>query len=1530
MNASFKIGCRLAPRDGFSPASGAWSSRLPALIAGLILLAALSVMLALPDATFAQPVAEWRAVLGGDADEFAHAVALADDGGYVIAGETRSFGSGSLDGWLVKLDATGKQEWARSYGGALNDVFYDVQRTTDGGYILAGETHSADGASAFQSDFWLIKTNAQGTVQWERSFGNTESALPSTTEHTSDVANAVRQTRQGDYIVAGTSSSSSGSSVWVLRTSSTGRLLWSRNPGVESGASAFDVEETPEGEFAIAGRATSSNRGSEALLIKTDSNGNTQWTKTFGEQLNDEARSLVLTSDGGFALGGFSWSHGAGLSDYWLLKADADGTLVWQESFGGIARDSAHSLIQTSDGGFALAGWSESFSSGERFWLIKTDSLGKLQWSRAYPQTTASEDSTEVTDSAGARAIRQTEDLGFVIAGWVGPIQGARDILVVKTAPIQQWPEASDGAVARLENTGTVSITTASAGFTLSDPGSTVGPLRFWYNGRIVDRDNPLPPGRIACTQPTPELDSGARLTLDQVGSYDSVYLNSLSGEDGTPYLGVDRGSAAFRFTNANAFISGNFAVAEKSPCHQSNRQRPEGPAAPTGISAALSEMEPGAVTLDWDDSTESEVAGYGVYFSRNKYGPYELVEWLLPGSSYTDSRKGDGSTYNYSVSSINVWGLESSISETVSVQSLDVTPPDPPSGLRVVSQDREAGRATLEWNANFDDEIKGYRLYRQDEDSLKVPITALLFGSRFEDWTLPSEGVYSYSVTAIDVAGNESTHSNIAPPALDFFGRVLEVQPRFTGGGNLIVDTDRGSVEVNVTQSTEINVPNRGEADLEDLHIGDSIAIALQQDGSAARQIYLVPSTTKNRHFTGLVLEVDERRVVIQPSLEELERIVLPLTESVKVTLHRGVAGLVAGSFVIVSYTQGQGDSALIVSEINIVPSPDTQEPDGEGEGADDSDNVAVVRGVFQGINRQNANIILSSIEIGLHSNTVMEEGLSVGEAVFAEAFLLTDGSLLARKVGQDEGAGEVAARTTLRGQYEGRNISTGQWIVSGTPVTVDRRTNAESLPLQEQRVKVTAILRGDGSLYARDIQNLLPLEDSEADKEVRIEGVFLGIASEGTWDVGGIPVNVNADTELSGRPSLGQRVAVTATVSDGALLASKVSGAQSDPGQPERTVTIRGVVGSHEEGSSIVVDGIAVTLSELTKTLVEIEVGSSVIVKADIDAAGTLTAREVSEASPDGQTGETRASPVDIEGRIERLREGGGLLVNGIPVNVTSLTEIHASLQVGAPVQVRGLLQRGGAVLARQIFGYGPGITSGTEASIEGVASNIETGSEGRVSGFVIDGIPIAVDSLTRLETTPTNGVAVSVQAIVVGGEILAVTVEPQPLGIVGVVPRVQMQGVVQNMPSGPVPLPLDITVNGVTVRISADTTIIGSLSSRAVVRITGRISDDVFLAQEIERIIPVEPVREEMPTTFRIQGILQETSLDSEGRPDRLLVSGERIIVEALSEFVDEVFVGNSVTVEGVIREGILVATTISLTPNDEASDGTSEEQ
>ena len=1502
--------------DANSTVLGAKPGSVPAILVGLLLLAAVCTAAFSSGTANAQLTTEWRTTLGGNSDEFAHALALTTDGGYVIAGETRSFGSGERDGWMVKLDAVGNQVWARRLGGQHDDVFYDIQATSDGGFILAGETHSLRGSSPAQSDFWLVKTNSKGQVEWQRNFGNWEMPDQLTTVPTSDVAYSVLQTRSGGFILAGNSNGTSGNAVWVIRTGPNGKVLWSRNPGVASGAVAYDVAQSPDGGFAIAGSASSGSKGSEGLLIKIDAEGNTEWTNSFGGQFNEEARSLVLTGDGGYVLAGFTWSSGSGQSDYWLLKADSNGRRFWERTFGGLARDSAHSLIQTSDGGFAIAGWSESFSSGERFWIIKTSSSGNLQWSRAYTETPSL--LTPATDSppAGARAIRQTEDLGFVVAGWSGSIEGTRDILVIKTGPVEEWPVLQQGPVITLENTSKVAIDSVSMTFRSTETGEIVGPLRFWYNGRIVGRDNPLPPSETACSQPYSGLEPEAQLIFDQIGSFNSIFLSSLFSGDEEIVLATDRDPSSFALELGEQTVSGNIAMVTESPCELGNRHLPEGPSGPVGLSASSSETHRGAIQLDWEDIRGSGVSGYAVYFGATASGPFQQLAWMVPESNYSDIRAGDGSKFYYAVTAIDLWGIESPVSYVGEFDSFDITPPRPPTGLRVLSVDRALGRATLEWNIATGDSIRGYRLYRQDDDGPRTPITALLFGTRFEDWTFPTEGTSTYTITSVDLAGNESPPSSIAPLPLDFFGSVLEVTPSFAGGGRLSVNTSRGIVEFNVASTTDISIPNRENPGLDDLDLGDTVAVALSQNGSIARQVHLVPSSTRSQHITGLVTELSDNEVVIQPAVEDIGQLRIPLFESVKITPHRGAAGLSEGAFVIISYIAASGESLIGASEINIVPTPGAEESGEDSEIGDASLNVAVLRGVFEGINRQNANIFLSSIELSLGVHTVMESGLSVGEPAFAEAKLLPDGSLLAQKVGRDNQVSDFAARTILRGVFQGRTLGSGGWLVSGTQLLVDRLTNAELLPDLGQEVRISAILRDDGSLYARDIHNLSTSSDAAGEHIVHIEGIFRRITPSGEWDVGGIGVNVSSRTELLGRPSLDGRVSVVAVYKGGLLEAQRVSSASAQSGRPVRTATIRGVIGSYEEDLAVVVDGVRVALSSITKTLGNIEVGSTAIVKAEIDAKGNLTAREVSEVRPDGQTKETRASPVDIEGRIERVLPDGGLLVNGIPIQVSSLTEIEAGLQVGAPVQVRGLLQRDGSVLAREVLGYGPAITGGTEARIEGVVSRVSADASGQISSFIVEGITVIVDRLSRLEVEPTNGVAVLVQAIVVDGKILAISVESQPIGNVGVLPTVHMQGVVNDMPTGPVPLPLDITINGVTVRISDDTRIAGSIRGGAVAKVAGRISDGIFLAQEIERVTVFEYAEEMAPIPFRIRGILMDASLDSDGRPDRLLVSGERIIVETLSEFRDEVFVGDSIVVEGMIRDGILVATVISL--------------
>ena len=231
--------------------------------------------------------------------------------------------------------------------------------------------------------------------------------------------------------------------------------------------------------------------------------------------------------------------------------------------------------------------------------------------------------------------------------------------------------------------------------------------------------------------------------------------------------------------------------------------------------------------------------------------------------------------------------------------------------------------------------------------------MTALLFSPEFEDRTLPEEGVFSYSVTAIDLSGNESDWSNIAPEPLDFFGLVLEVRRNFTGGGSLSVSSDRGRVDFDVAGDTEIRVPNRSNAGLADLDLGDHVAVSLkaEEQNAVARQVHLVPSKTRNRHLAGRVTSLSETEIVIQPPGDGTRAVSFQLSETVRINLHQGVASLALGRFVVVSFIATESQDAGALTEINVIPG---LEPEESPQPADEPANVAVIRGTFPGYQRR------------------------------------------------------------------------------------------------------------------------------------------------------------------------------------------------------------------------------------------------------------------------------------------------------------------------------------------------------------------------------------------------------------------------------------------------------------------------------------------------------------------------------------------------------------------------------------------------
>jgi len=330
------------------------------------------------------------------------------DGGYAWAGTTYS--SNYYDVWFVKTDSAGTMQWSRTYKGTIGTSFdkaYSLIKTVDGGYALAGYTSSWLGAGG--DDFWLIKTDASGNNPWDRTFGTKGD----------EIARSMVQTTDGGYALAGYIKyfGIDDYDFFLVKTDAAGNLQWNRTYGGASYDHAYSLVQTDDGGYALAGDTSSYGAGYyDFWLVKTDSAGNPQWNRTYGGAGTDSASSVVKTSDG-YAFAGTS------NYDFWLVKTDSAGNMLWNRTYGGASYNYAYSLVQTDDEGYALAGNTCPYGGTDwDLFLVKTDSAGNLQWSRTY--------------GAGvdcAYSLVQTADGGYALAGFTQPAGSLEDVWLVKT-----------------------------------------------------------------------------------------------------------------------------------------------------------------------------------------------------------------------------------------------------------------------------------------------------------------------------------------------------------------------------------------------------------------------------------------------------------------------------------------------------------------------------------------------------------------------------------------------------------------------------------------------------------------------------------------------------------------------------------------------------------------------------------------------------------------------------------------------------------------------------------------------------------------------------------------------------------------------------------------------------------------------------------------------------------------------------------------------------------------------------------------
>jgi hypothetical protein len=368
-------------------------------------------------ALFSQaPDTIWTKTYGGITFDEGSSVQQTSDGGYIVTGCTYSFGAGGGDVWLIKIDSSGDTLWTKTYGGSDNELGNSVQQTTDGGYIITGNMWSLATGTA---DIWLIKTDASGDTLWTKTFGGSDN----------DVAYSVQQTNDGGYIITGEANSFVGDGdVLLIKTDALGNALWTKTFGGSDIDWGSSIQQTSDGGYIITGLTRSYGAGDyDTYLIKTNSSGDTIWTKIFGGSYSDEGSSVQQTTDGGYIITGRTDSYGAGNGDVWLIKTDSAGDTLWTRTFGGSDNDYGLSVCQTTDGGYIIAGFTYSFGAGDAdVWLIKTDSSGDTLWiktSGGYEYERGS-------------FVQQTSDGGYVITGLtVSYGAGGADVWLIKLAP---------------------------------------------------------------------------------------------------------------------------------------------------------------------------------------------------------------------------------------------------------------------------------------------------------------------------------------------------------------------------------------------------------------------------------------------------------------------------------------------------------------------------------------------------------------------------------------------------------------------------------------------------------------------------------------------------------------------------------------------------------------------------------------------------------------------------------------------------------------------------------------------------------------------------------------------------------------------------------------------------------------------------------------------------------------------------------------------------------------------------------------
>jgi uncharacterized delta-60 repeat protein len=353
----------------------------------------------------------WSKTYGGALDDGGGRVYQTTDGGYIAVGNTESFGAGGIDIVVLKLNADGTVDWQKTYGGSDDDEAYSLFQTSDGGYVLAGQTGPGSNRDAL-----VMKLITDGSIQWQNTYGGAGW----------EWFTSIRQITGGYIAVGDGNSGGVPDDLWVAKLDTNGVVIWENTYGGSGQERTWaDIQETTDGGFVVAGRTSSFGAGDfDVWVLKLNAAGSVAWQKTYGGTDFEQPIAIEQTTDGGYIVAARTKSYGQGDKDVWILKLTPNGSVSWQKVFGGTLEEEVRDISQTQDGGYITVVRTNSFGAGDNdIWVLKLNQNGLIERQRLFGGT----------GSDSVENLQITPDDNYIIAGETTSFgSGLKDLWVLE------------------------------------------------------------------------------------------------------------------------------------------------------------------------------------------------------------------------------------------------------------------------------------------------------------------------------------------------------------------------------------------------------------------------------------------------------------------------------------------------------------------------------------------------------------------------------------------------------------------------------------------------------------------------------------------------------------------------------------------------------------------------------------------------------------------------------------------------------------------------------------------------------------------------------------------------------------------------------------------------------------------------------------------------------------------------------------------------------------------------------------------